>query len=41
MPWKSKRRGTTAAAKPEVIRTIKNNDRGISDCNTTRETELQ
>ena len=36
-----KTRGTTAAAKPEVTTTTKNNDRGINDRNTTRETEFQ
>ena len=36
-----KTRGTTAAAKPEVTTTTKNNDRGINDRNTTRETALQ
>ena len=35
-----KTRGTTAAAKPEVTTTTKNNDRGINDHNATRETEL-
>ena len=35
-----KTRGTAAAAKPEVTTTTKNNDRGISDHNTTRESEL-
>ena len=36
-----KTRGTTAAAKPEVTITTKNNDRVINDCNTKRESELQ
>ena len=36
-----KTRGTTATAKPEVTTTTKNNNRGINDRNTTRETELQ
>ena len=38
---KIKTRGTTATAKPEVTTTTKNNNRGINDRNTTRETELQ
>ena len=42
--WKSKQfktRGTAAAAaKPEVTTTTKNNGRGISNHNTTREAEL-
>ena len=38
---KIKTRGLTTAAKPEVTTTTKNNDRGINDCNTARETELQ
>ena len=35
-----KTRGITASAKPEVTTTTMNNDRGINDRNTTRETEL-
>ena len=35
-----KTRGTTAAAKPEVTTTTKNNDKGINDHNATREIEL-
>ena len=31
---------TATAAKPKVKTTTKNNDRGINDHNTTRETEL-
>ena len=33
--------GNTAIATPEVTIIIKNNDRGINDHNTTRETDLQ
>ena len=36
----TKTRDTAAAAKQEVA-TTKNDDRGINDCNTTRQTELQ
>ena len=36
-----KTRGTTAAAKPEVTTTTKNNEQGINNHNATRETELQ
>ena len=36
-----KTKGTAAAAKPEVTTTTKNNDRGINDHNTTRETRLR
>ena len=36
-----KTRDTIATGKPEVTTTTKNNDRGITDRNTTRETELQ
>ena len=38
---KIKTKSLTAAAKPEATTTTKNNDRGINDCNTARETELQ
>ena len=36
-----KTNGTTVAVKPEVITITKNNDKGINNCNTTRETQLQ